>query len=178
MTPEEILALYPECLRIARPILRNEMEAEEAALDALFLIWHRQEQFEGRSTFVVWAKEIAVTASLMRRRVSWVRKRNRFSPHEWQQLQSRSYTPEQELLLSEAEAIVRREIRRMPKILREPIEAFVCDEESLGVDLTWIRNPRHMARLHRGRRFLAVRLKDVGIELHEQERRRKSRWSF
>ena len=57
-----------QLLGIARRILRNTEDAEDALQDALLSAYRNVARFEGRSKFSTWLNRIVVNAALMRRR--------------------------------------------------------------------------------------------------------------
>ena len=57
-----------QLLGIARRILRNTEDAEDALQDALLSAYRNVARFEGRSKFSTWLTRIVVNSALMRRR--------------------------------------------------------------------------------------------------------------
>jgi RNA polymerase sigma-70 factor, ECF subfamily len=56
----------PEALRIARAILRNPEEAEEAVQDAFVRVFNSHKGFRGEARFATWVSRIVINACLTR----------------------------------------------------------------------------------------------------------------
>jgi len=152
--------------RLALSILKNQEAAEDAVQDALSQAWEHVPQFLGESKFSTWMSRIVFNQCLMHlrraRRVSFLSleespsEENRPSLH----LQSRTPTPEQSLGDLQVAAVVRREVEKLPKLLREPL--VMRDLEQLPLEKVAGRLQITVAatksRLLRARAELRVRL--------------------
>ncbi|MBS1876443.1 MAG: sigma-70 family RNA polymerase sigma factor [Acidobacteria bacterium] len=114
----------PACMKTALSILRDWQDAEDDTQIALWKAYQHLAGFQRDSKFSTWLTRIVVNQCLMRIRR---RKRARFlfidegvADHDLAviELASRDRTPEQSLASSEMAAVLDREIRRIPPLLR------------------------------------------------------------
>lgn len=152
--------------RLAVSILRNTDDAEDALQEAFSKAWEHVPRFQGDSKFSTWLTRIVVNQCLMHlRRV----KRNPSVPFDEHpaeddrtsvRLQDNAPGPELDLGREEMIAAVRREVGRLPKLLREPLEMRDIQEQPIDeiaarLSLTV---PAVKSRLLRARAELRARL--------------------
>lgn len=123
--------------RLAMSILRDPEAAEDAIQDAVTQAWEHVPGFLGESRFSTWLSRIVFNQCLMYLRRS---KRRSFVAIEDSgadenrpvlHLQHPSLDPERELGRSEMIAVVQEEVRRLPKLLREPLVLRDLEQRSL-----------------------------------------------
>ncbi len=152
--------------RLAVSILRNTDDADDALQEAFSKAWEHVPRFQGDSKFSTWLTRIVVNQCLMHlRRV----KRNPAVPIEEHpseddrtsiRLQDKSAGPEADLGRQEMISMVRREVGRLPKLLREPLEMRDIQErpiEEIAARLS-LSVPAVKSRLLRARAELRQRL--------------------
>jgi RNA polymerase sigma-70 factor, ECF subfamily len=125
-------------IRLAISILRDRQEAEDEVQNAMLKAWQHLGQFEQGSKFSTWFTRIVVNQCLMRlrqvRRVSMAYLDDApegEGPSRWE-LQDHGANAEEQLGQSEVAGVVRKEIRRMPPLLRSVIE--LRDLEQLPIE--------------------------------------------
>ena len=113
--------------RLALSVLKNQEAAEDAVQDALSQAWEHVPRFLGESKFSTWLSRIVFNQCLMylrrARRVSYIALDDSGSEESrpYLQLKADGPTPEQGLGQKEMVAAVRKEVDRLPKLLREPL---------------------------------------------------------
>jgi RNA polymerase sigma-70 factor (ECF subfamily) len=114
----------PGCMKIALTMLRVREDAEDEFQTAVWKAYDHLEQFQRDSRFATWLTRIVVNQCLMRIRRE---KRARFlyldegvaqEDITTIELKSAGRTPEQDLARREVAEVLRREIRRIPPLLR------------------------------------------------------------
>jgi RNA polymerase sigma-70 factor (ECF subfamily) len=114
----------PGCMRIALTMLRVREDAEDEFQTAVWKAYDHLRQFQRDSRFSTWLTRIVVNQCLMRIRRE---RRARFlyldegvakDDIATIELKSASRTPEQDLARREVAEVIRREIRRIPPLLR------------------------------------------------------------
>jgi RNA polymerase sigma-70 factor (ECF subfamily) len=124
---------YPSSMRVARNILRQEDDAEDAVQAAYFVAFRRLENFRGESSFKTWITRIVVNCCLLqlrdaRNRLNWVQM------EDWNGVQgaaSQFSSPEQHAWSREIGSALSTAMARLPKHLREPYTMFTVAELSL-----------------------------------------------
>jgi len=153
-------------MKVALGILQDAQEAEDELQNAWWKAWQHIGGFAGESRFTTWLTRIVMNQCLMRLRQT---RRTRFlymdspAPGEERvtfELRDREATPEQDLGTREMTELVRREIARIPPLLRQ---ALVLREvrqlpmpavaEELGISLAAAKS-----RLLRARHELRARM--------------------
>lgn len=152
--------------RLALSVLKNQDAAEDALQDALSQAWEHVPRFLGESKFSTWMSRIVFNQCLMylrrAKRVSFVALDEPQSEDTRPvvQLESRGPDPEQGLGKKEVIAVVRQEVERLPKLLREPL--VMRDLEQLPLETVASRLSISVAatksRLLRARSELRTRL--------------------
>ncbi|HYP27424.1 MAG TPA: RNA polymerase sigma factor [Blastocatellia bacterium] len=145
--------------RAARSILGEDGEAEDVMQDAYVRSYIHLDQFDGRAKFSTWLTRIAVNEALAR-----LRKRQRLvgidsasgSAEDSMALESRTASPEQEMLTHTLKVVLEAAVDRLPDtyrsvfMLRE-VEGMSTAETSECLDLS---EESVKVRLHRARALL------------------------
>ncbi|MDE3167898.1 MAG: sigma-70 family RNA polymerase sigma factor [Acidobacteriota bacterium] len=113
-------------LQTAISILRNREEAEDEVQNAWWKGWRHIAQFEGEARFSTWMTRIVMNQCLMRLRQA---RRARFVSIDrpdagdtpWMELRDTAESPESGLRKREEGALLRREISRIPPLLRNAL---------------------------------------------------------
>jgi RNA polymerase sigma-70 factor, ECF subfamily len=153
-------------MQTALSILHNREEAEDELQNAWWKGWRNIARFEGEARFTTWMTRIVINQCLMRLRHE---RRARFvyldepvdsEPGRTLELRDGREGPEQDLARREMDGLVRREIARIPPMLRKalllrdvnqlPMPAVAGE---LGISLAAAKS-----RLLRGRHELKARL--------------------
>ncbi|MEO8595361.1 MAG: sigma-70 family RNA polymerase sigma factor [Candidatus Solibacter sp.] len=154
-------------MKIALRILRDEHEAEDQVQNAWWKAWQHIGGFAGGSLFTTWLTRIVMNQCLMRIR-TLRRCRSIYldapAPGEERvtfQLRDHAMTPEQRLGRAEVAELVRREISRIPPILRQTLVLREVQHlpmpvvaQELGISLAAAKS-----RLLRARHELRARMK-------------------
>jgi len=157
---------YRTCVNIATFMLRDRAEAEDEVQQACWKAFEHLDQYLGEAEFSTWLLRIVVNECLMLMRV---RKRARFLYLDGDQradesrpmeLPSTTPDPEQDLVKREMIDVLKREIRRIPPLLRNVILLRDVEElpmpdvaERLGITV-----PAAKSRLLRARIELRERV--------------------
>ena len=145
--------------RAVRSILNNESEAEDVIQDAYVRSYIHLDQFDGRAKFSTWLTRIAIHEALAR-----LRKRRRVvdidvasgSLEESMKLESKSASPEQEVLTGTLKMVLESAFDRLPEtyrsvfMLRE-VEGMSTAETAECLDIS---ENSVKVRLHRARVLL------------------------
>jgi RNA polymerase sigma-70 factor (ECF subfamily) len=130
---EELLKrAEPRLLRMARNIVRNEEDAQDAVPEALLNAYVNLSSFDERSSFFTWATRITINSSLM-----LLRKRRqfflRFTGDDPQELDFQDPAPNPEALLAEKDErrTLKEAIRSLPPTLRVAVEPRQFQERSV-----------------------------------------------
>jgi RNA polymerase sigma-70 factor (ECF subfamily) len=166
---EELAARHsPRLGAVARRILRDPADADEAVHDALVQVFRALARFDGRSRLSTWMHRIVVNAAL---RLRERRARGEMRLDDQDDERDASFSahggePAQALLGAELREIVRRHVDRLPRTYREVVVLRDLQEKStveaariLGISCVNVR-----ARLHRAHRELREALRGIGIE--------------
>jgi len=122
----------PRLLRMARHIVRNEEDAQDAMQEALLSAFRNLSAFDERSSFSTWATRIAINSSLMQ-----LRKRRRFflrsTDDAPEGLPMKDPAPNPEALLAETDErrLLKDAIRSLPQKLRTVVELKQFQERSM-----------------------------------------------
>ena len=154
------------CLHVAVRVLGNREDAIDEVQDAFWKAYTHLSFFNRQSRFSTWVTRIAINRCLMRLRQT---KRLRFVSYESVSTEGAWYmaheaaetrTPEQLLGIREVKRVLQREVRRIPVLLREPLElrymrglALEDVAERLGISV-----PAAKSRLHRAQCYLRDRM--------------------
>jgi len=151
----------PRLLRMARHIVRNEEDAQDAMQEALLSAFRNLSAFDERSSFSTWATRIAINSSLMQ-----LRKRRRFflrsTDDAPEGLPMKGPAPNPEALLAETDErrLLKDAIRSLPQKLRTVVELKQFQERSmheLASELSITRSAAK-ARFSRAKEMLKNRL--------------------
>ena len=156
---EIIMRRYNQPLyRVARSILRNDVEAEDVMQDAYVRAYEHLNQFAGRSEFKTWLTRIAIHEALAR-----VRREKRFiapGPDQegdgMEQFASAQRSPERQVADAELRNLLEQSILELPDAYRSvymlrDVEQISIDEVSRILELS---ESTVKVRLHRARRAL------------------------
>ncbi len=145
--------------RVTRSILGNDTEAEDVTQDAYVRSYMHLDQFDGRAKFSTWLTKIAVHEALAR-----ARSRQRLveidaasgSMEDGMNLESKTPSPEQEVLTHTMRIVLEAAVERLPEtyrsvfMLRE-VEEMSTAETAECLDLS---EEAVKVRLHRARSLL------------------------
>jgi RNA polymerase sigma-70 factor, ECF subfamily len=123
---------YSSSLHVARGILRNPEDAQDAVQVAYFTAVRNLDKFRGESSFKTWVGRIVVNCCLLqmrkgKRSATWVRLDGRDGRLSVEQLASHSATPERSAWCSELSCAFSLALAHLPEPLRE---AYVTAESS------------------------------------------------
>ena len=154
------------CLRVATGILRNRDDAEDEVQNAFWKAYNHLALFGGQSTFSTWVTRIVINHCLMRyrrtRRVQFISYDSLSSDGDWYVTHepTSNESPEGGVGDSEVRDALHIELRRLPILLRIPIEMYfingcTLDEVAgnLGISVAATKS-----RLHRGQEYLKDRM--------------------
>ena len=156
---------YGVSLRLAISILRDREEAEDEVQNAYWKAFRHIGQFHFDAKFSTWITRIVVNQCLMRlrsaRRANWLYLDDaRSEERGCLELRDPTLTPESRLGTRELATLLKREIRRIPPLLRRVFELRELDElpmqevaERLGISVAAAKS-----RLLRARAELRERL--------------------
>ncbi len=157
-------------LQTAISILRNREEAEDEVQNAWWKGWRHIRQFEGEARFTTWMTRIVMNQCLMRLRQA---RRARFvsidrpdaADTPWMELRDNAEGPESGLRKRQEGALLRREISRIPPLLRHALVLRDVNRMpmpdvagELGISLAAAKS-----RLLRARHELRARLERSGM---------------
>ena len=154
---EVIMRRYNQRLfRVARSILGNDGEAEDVTQDAYVRSYMHLDQFDGRAKFSTWLTKIAVHEALAR-----LRKRQKLveidamsgSMEGGMNLESKSPSPEQEVLTHTMKVVLESAVDNLPETYRSvfmfrEVEEMSTAETAECLDLS---EESVKVRLHRAR---------------------------
>lgn len=154
------------CVRIASAILHNPDDAEDEVQNALWKAYKHLNSFNGQSTFSTWVTRIVINHSLMRyrrrRRVQFVSYDALNAEGDWYTAfePTAKETPEDGVGESEVKVMLAFELRRIPILLRKPLEMYVVRGLSLDevASHLGITVGATKSRLHRGQEYLRARM--------------------
>ncbi len=162
----------PRFLALARTIVRNTEDAEDALHNAYLSAYLNLRGFEGRSALTTWFTRIVVNAALMvqRKRRPWriVPSAETNTPHEsnWTE-RFVSLQPDPEVAHGEQETLqlINERLGRMNPLLRQAFSMIYCEDLSVreACALLGVRSSTFKARLSRAKRHLARRLPRVMV---------------
>ncbi len=148
-------------LRMARHIVRNEEDAQDAVQEALLNAFRNLSAFDERSSFFTWATRIAINSSLMqlRKRRHFFLKFTDYAPDD---LAVKDPSPGPEALLAEKDEqkLLHEAIRSLPRKLRVVVELKQFQERSIEetASVLSITCPAAKARFFRAKEMLKNRL--------------------
>jgi RNA polymerase sigma-70 factor (ECF subfamily) len=157
---EVIMRRYNQRLyRVTRSILGDDTEAEDVTQDAYVRSYLHLDQFDGRAKFSTWLTKIAVHEALAR-----LRKRERVveidaelgSMEGRMKLESKTPSPEQEVLTNTIRIVLESAVERLPQsyrsvfVMRE-VEQMSTAETAESLDIS---EESVKVRLHRARALL------------------------
>ena len=153
-------------LRLALSILRDRQEAEDEVQNSYLNAWKNLPQFQRESKFSTWITRIVVNQCLMRirklrsARFQYLDQVNEEGGLPARELTDPNSTPEQTLGDKELSAVLQREIRRLPPLLRNVLILRDVEElssaevaERLNISIAAVKS-----RLLRARRELRAHM--------------------
>lgn len=154
------------CVRIATVILRNPADAEDEVQNAFWKAYTHLAVFNRQSLFSTWVTRIVINHCLMRHRKA---QKLRFVPFEIAGQGGISFvvhepeegeTPERALGRTELTDVLRDELRKIPPLLRIPLEMRYFQDRSVGdvADALGISKAAAKSRLHRAQNYLKDRM--------------------
>lgn len=165
--------------RVARSILRNDADAEEAVQEAFYCAYRAMSQFRGEAALSTWLVRIVVNESKRR-----LRKINRLST--WLEFSSdapldditadtnmdehTSYQPEANLMHTQTRHILEKHIDRLPDVFRAVFVLRAVEELSVEETATCLGIPPATVRTRyfRSRALLRKTLRqEMGEEINE-----------
>lgn len=153
-------------MKLAVSILRDASEAEDEVQNTFWKAWQNLPHFQRESKFGTWIHRIVVNQCLMRLRS--LRRAPVQSLDEravegtdlvWEPAE-RGPNPEESLAREEMHSVVRREVMRLPKLLREALVASALENRSLEEIAARLELsvPAVKSRLRRARQEMRRRL--------------------
>jgi RNA polymerase sigma-70 factor, ECF subfamily len=122
----ELMARHQKnCLKLALSILRHQEDAEDEVQNAFWKAYGHIRQFQQDAKFSTWLTRIVVNQCLMRlrqnKRARWLYLDEAPVGEEKPvtELAAQTETPEQEVAQTELAAVLNREIRRIPPLMRD-----------------------------------------------------------
>jgi RNA polymerase sigma-70 factor, ECF subfamily len=154
------------CLRMATGILRNRDDAEDEVQNAFWKAYNHLGLFGGQSTFSTWVTRIVINHCLMRyrraRRVQFISYDSLSSDGDWYVAvePASGESPEDGVGDTEVRDALRFELRRLPVLLRIPIEMYFLQGHALEevAAILGISVAATKSRLHRGQGYLKDRM--------------------
>jgi RNA polymerase sigma-70 factor (ECF subfamily) len=123
---------YNECLRRARWMIRNRSDAEDEVQNACWKAFQRLDQFRGEGTFSAWLSRIVENQCLMRireeRQLRFLDLDEASESKIRIELVAQMMDPEDELGDQQLDSLLRREIARIPPLLRNVMLLYDVDE--------------------------------------------------
>jgi RNA polymerase sigma-70 factor, ECF subfamily len=159
---------YGSSLRLARGILRQHDDAQDAVQTGFFLAFRRLGDFRGAASFKTWITRIVVNCCLLqlreaRRKVAWVQLEDRYETPVIDTLSSPVPTPEKSAWCSEISSAFSVAVARLPKHQREVYTLFAISGMSLREVATalGLTVPATKTRLFRARAGIRMSLRPV-----------------
>ncbi len=158
LSAEEVCRDYaPRVYRMARRMVRSEVDAEDLTQDVLLKVVRNLPAFRGESALPTWLHRITVNTALSHRRKHVARRRQQTHSLDDPQLaEARAQGPQEQLLGRETRQLIDRAIAALPAACRSVFVLADVEElpnaviaERLGLSL-----PAVKSRLHRARRIL------------------------
>jgi RNA polymerase sigma-70 factor (ECF subfamily) len=156
----------PTSMRLAMSILRDRQEAEDELQNSYLKAWRHVDQFQRESRFSTWISRIVMNQCLMKLRklrgANFVYLDDASAPDKIRrpEVVDRSATPENAFGGKELSEVLRREIRKLPPILRDvlvlrDVNELSTDEAATRLHIT---GAAVKSRLSRARMELRSRL--------------------
>jgi RNA polymerase sigma-70 factor (ECF subfamily) len=155
---------YNACLRRARWMIRNRSDAEDEVQNACWKAFQRLDQFRGEGTFSAWLSRIVENQCLMRireeRQLRFLHLDEASESNIRIELVAQMMDPEDQLGDQQLDSLLRREISRIPPLLRNVMLLYDVEElpmpevaARLGLSI-----PAAKSRLMRARVEMRARL--------------------
>jgi RNA polymerase sigma factor (sigma-70 family) len=120
-------------LKVARRILGNDADAEDAVQDSLLNAFVKLRMFDGRSTFLTWVTRITINCSLMRlrtRRKSRERYRDPETDNEYEEANCPNLNPEQIVAREEEKKLLLAAVDVLPDKIKVAVKVGSLNERS------------------------------------------------
>jgi RNA polymerase sigma-70 factor (ECF subfamily) len=160
--------------RVARAILRNDADAEDAVQQAYLQAYRRLDQFAGAARFSTWLTRITIHTALARRRQARQRAEVPMAPPQQEEMMSKlaspSEDPEVQVSRRELTALLERAIDQLPEIYRVVVMLRQVQQLSTAETAECLEVSEEVVkvRLHRGtallREAMTARLDAVATE--------------
>jgi len=121
-------------LKVARRILGNNADAEDAVQDSLLNAFIKLRTFDGRSTFLTWVTRITINCSLMRlrtRRKYCERYRDPETGNEYEEANCPDPNPEQIVAREEEKKLLYAAVDALPNRIKVAVKVGSLSERSL-----------------------------------------------
>ena len=173
---EMFVASRSKFLAIAKAILRNKEDAEDAVQNAFLSGYLHLPSFEGRSALTTWFRRIVMNSALMIRRKQ---KLFRMSPQPetgtsddaWRIEKIRSSQPDPEMVYAERETFqfINEALGKMKPTLRQAFTMTYCEEMSgpEACALLGVSSAAFKPRLQRARRHLNDAQRTRAVPIHK-----------
>lgn len=155
------------CLRVAAGLLGSTDDAADEVQNAFWKAYVNLPTFEEQSKFSTWMVRIVINCCMTRLRSEHVQT----VPYDYvleksctrefgEVCAARCDCPERRLARKELQVLVRKELRRLPPLLRQPLEYRYFDDLSLDemASCLHISTPAAKSRLSRGLKYLGDRM--------------------
>jgi len=123
---------YNSCLKRARWMIRNHSDAEDEVQNACWKAFQRLDQFRGEGTFSAWLSRIVENQCLMRireeRQLRFLHLDEASESNIRIELVAQMMDPEDELGDQQLDKLLRKEISRIPPLLRNVMLLYDVDE--------------------------------------------------
>ncbi len=175
MSPNELNDLFASCMpglkKMAKRMLRNPQDSEDALQEGLLLAVRKLRQFEGRSSFSTWLQAIVRNASRMHYRKKANSPESPMSPPRSEGIElskeerviDQRPSPEAVAICEERSQILRTMANELPRRYQAAVLHFYV--KGLGERETAIRmgvtESSLKAQLHRSRRILTRRIRET-----------------
>jgi RNA polymerase sigma-70 factor (ECF subfamily) len=145
-------------------MVRNRGDAEDEVQNAFWKAYQRLDQYRGEGSFVAWLSRIVDNQCLMRLReeryLRFVCVDHSPDGHRAMELVAQMANPEDDLGLKEVVALLRREVLRIPALLRDAMVLRDLEELKMNdvADRLGVSLPAAKSRLMRAREELRARI--------------------
>jgi RNA polymerase sigma-70 factor (ECF subfamily) len=175
MNETELNELFASCLprlrKMARRMLSNQQDSEDALQDALLLAYQKLNQFEGRSSFSTWLYSIVRNTSMAHYRKTASRPTVSIEPQiadgkpgfQSDEFVDKHPSPEEMCIEKERSEILRKTARRIPLRYQPAIRYFHLEglSEAETAERLRLTSGALKSQLHRSRRMLMSRIQKV-----------------
>jgi len=121
-------------LKVAKRILGNKADAEDAVQDSLLNAFVKLRTFDGRSTFLTWVTRITINCSLMKlrtRRKYCERHRDPETDNEYEEANCPNLNPEQIVAREEEKKLLHAAVDALPDRVKVAVKVGSLNEQSV-----------------------------------------------